>query len=186
MVDLTERYRFEGPTACVDVRVRAASYIFDSRDPAPLIERDLDAEVTEYIVAAAEELPAQVPIKLVFWLAEPSAVDPRDLADSVTRHFTFDRLRVARAMRTSRRHARWMAVVGLLVLAFFLALSELTLSWEDHPIGKVVHTGFTILGWVAMWRPLDALLYDWWPLWQQRRLFERLARAPVEVREGRG
>jgi hypothetical protein len=186
MAELTERYRFEGLTACVDVRVKAASHIFDARDPAPLVERDLDYEVTEYIVASAEELPAKVPVKLVFWLAEPSSVDHRELAAGITRHFNFDRLRASRALRTSRRQARWMLLVGLLTLAFFLTLGELTLSWEDHPVGKVVNTGFTILGWVAMWRPLEALLYDSWPLLHRRRIFERLERAPVEFREGRG
>jgi len=186
MADLTERYRFEGPTACVDIRVKAASYIFDPRDPAPLVERDLDSDVAEYIVASAEELPVKIPVKLVFWLAEPSPVEPRDLAVGITRHFSFDRLRASRAVRAKRRQAHWMLVVGVLALAFFLALGELTRPWEDHPLGKVVNTGFMILGWVAMWRPLDALLYDWWPLVQRRRLFERLERAPVEVREGRG
>jgi len=73
----------------------------------------------------------------------------------------------------------------MFTLAVFLTLGELTLSWEDHPVGKVVNTGFTILGWVAMWRPLEALLYNWWPLLQRRRRPERLERAPVEIREGR-
>ncbi len=182
MADLTDRYGFESPTACVDVRVKAASNVFAPRDPAPLVERDRDSEITEYIVASAEELPVKIPVTLVFWLAEPSSVDPRDLAAGITRHFTFDRLRASRAVRVSRRQARWMLVLGSLTLLFFLALGELTLSREDHPFGKVVNTGFTILGWVAMWRPLEALLYDWWRLLQRRRLSERLARAPVEVR----
>jgi hypothetical protein len=40
-----------------------------------------------------------------------------------------------------------------------------------------------ILGWVANWRPIEIFLYDWWPLAQRRRLYLRLASAPVEVRE---
>jgi hypothetical protein len=34
---------------------------------------------------------------------------------------------------------------------------------------------------VALWRPTEALLYDWWPLLRQRRLMRRLADIPVEV-----
>jgi hypothetical protein len=186
MADLAERYRFEGQTACIDVRLKSAAAIFDPRDPAPLPDRDLDAEVSEYITASVEELPDKVPVKLVFWLAEPSPVAHAELAAGIARHFTFDRVRAARQVRHSLRQARWMLVVGLVTLAFFLTLGELTLSWETHPVGKVVHTGFTIFGWVAMWRPLEALLYDWWPLIVRRRYFERIERAPVELREGRG
>lgn len=186
MKDLSDRYRFEGLTACVDVRLKSAAALFDPRDPAPLVERDLDDEVSEYVTASVEELPDKVPVKLVFWLAEPSSIDARELAAAVTRHFTFDRVRAARQVRASLRQARWMLAVGLVTLAFFLTLGELTLSWEGHPVGKVVHTGFTIFGWVAMWRPLEALLYDWWPLIVRRRYFERIERAAVEIREGRG
>jgi hypothetical protein len=34
-----------------------------------------------------------------------------------------------------------------------------------------------------MWRPLEALLYDWWPLFSLRRVKRRIREAPVEVRE---
>ena len=32
-----------------------------------------------------------------------------------------------------------------------------------------------------MWRPLEILLYDWWPLLAEARLLERLAAMPVRV-----
>jgi hypothetical protein len=32
-----------------------------------------------------------------------------------------------------------------------------------------------------MWRPLEIYLYDWWPLRDERRLLERLARARVRL-----
>ena len=39
-----------------------------------------------------------------------------------------------------------------------------------------------IIGWVAMWRPLEILLYEWWPVLSDARLYARLAALPVEVR----
>jgi len=36
--------------------------------------------------------------------------------------------------------------------------------------------------WVAMWRPIEIFLYDWWPIRAERRLFERLSAAPIEIR----
>jgi hypothetical protein len=39
-----------------------------------------------------------------------------------------------------------------------------------------------ILGWVAMWRPLQIVLYDWWPIRHRALVFDKLAKMPVEVR----
>jgi len=33
-----------------------------------------------------------------------------------------------------------------------------------------------------MWRPLDVLLYDWWPLVDERRQIARLLDASVSIR----
>ena len=40
-----------------------------------------------------------------------------------------------------------------------------------------------ITGWVAMRRPLEVLLYEWWPLAQRRRQIARILVAEVEVVE---
>jgi hypothetical protein len=42
--------------------------------------------------------------------------------------------------------------------------------------------GMLIVGWVAMWGPLDVFLYGWWPIARRRRLFSRLMRLDVELR----
>jgi hypothetical protein len=33
-----------------------------------------------------------------------------------------------------------------------------------------------------MWRPIQIFLYDWWPLRNTIRTYERLAEIPVEIR----
>jgi hypothetical protein len=45
-----------------------------------------------------------------------------------------------------------------------------------------VAEGLLIVGWVAMWGPLDIFLYGWWPIYSRCRLFDRLARLEVEMR----
>jgi hypothetical protein len=44
-----------------------------------------------------------------------------------------------------------------------------------HPvIARFLDEGFVIAGWVALWYPLDALLYQHWPLSRERRMYEAL------------
>ena len=45
----------------------------------------------------------------------------------------------------------------------------------------ILREGLSILGWVAMWHPLEILLYRWWPLLQLKKLHTRLAEAEVAV-----
>jgi len=72
--------------------------------------------------------------------------------------------------------------VGLTVLVVFLTLAELTSSLPTGPLREVLREGLVITGWVAMWRPLEVLLYDWWPLIDERRQVRRILEAPVSIR----
>ena len=47
----------------------------------------------------------------------------------------------------------------------------------------LVRESFTIGGWVALWRPMEIDLYDWWPLRRLGRIYEKLSPIKVDVRE---
>ena len=46
--------------------------------------------------------------------------------------------------------------------------------------------GLTIIGWVAMWRPLEIYLYRWWPVLVLERVYRRLSIMQVEVKQEAG
>jgi len=46
----------------------------------------------------------------------------------------------------------------------------------------VLGEGLLILGWVALWRPLEIFLYEWWPLRRRMNVLRQLAQAPVWIR----
>ena len=66
----------------------------------------------------------------------------------------------------------------------FLTLAELASSLPLGHAREIVREGLVITGWVAMWRPLEVLLYDWWPLIDERRRVQRILAAPVSIRYG--
>jgi hypothetical protein len=45
----------------------------------------------------------------------------------------------------------------------------------------MLRESLTIAGWVAMWRPMQIYLYDWWPLRRRGRIYMKLSHMPVEV-----
>ena len=48
-------------------------------------------------------------------------------------------------------------------------------------LGGLLREGFLIGGWVAMWRPLEIFLYEWWPIRAEIRLDRRLGAIPVQI-----
>jgi hypothetical protein len=51
---------------------------------------------------------------------------------------------------------------------------------------SVVREGLTIGGWVAMWRPMEIFLYEWWPVRRRGRAYQKMSRLRVEVRRAEG
>jgi hypothetical protein len=49
-------------------------------------------------------------------------------------------------------------------------------------VPEIAEEGLLIVGWVAMWRPLEIFLYDWRPIWRRCRLYAK-TRIPVTVRQ---
>jgi len=178
------RYRIEGDQICIDIRLRSARQLFDGRDPAPFRERDLDQNAVDYIYSAAEEIAVPKPLKLVLFLEEPTALSlsVAEIETAIRAHFEHEREQVNRRLRQQRRFGHVALAVGLSVLIALLTLAEVA---QRLPIGHardILREGLVITGWVAMWRPIEVLLYDWWPLVQTRKHIVRILAAQVEVR----
>ncbi len=72
-------------------------------------------------------------------------------------------------------------VVGLAFLAGCLTIRNLLLGRIAGAWAGLLRESLTIAGWVAMWRPVQIYLHDWWPLWRRGRVLSKLSTMPVEV-----
>ena len=182
------RYRLEGGKTCIDIKLRNADQLFDGRDPAPFRERDLDEDAVEYILGAVQELHPKAQIKLVFWIAgEPSLqISVETFVEAVRAHFIYEVEKLRRRTREHVRRGHLTLMAGLAVLTVFLTLAEMTKWLPSATMRPILREGLVIIGWVAMWRPLEVLLYDWWPLVRQRRLSARVVEAEIAVEHGPG
>jgi hypothetical protein len=74
-------------------------------------------------------------------------------------------------------------LVGLSFLGLCLLIIELLVLNRAGTIPNFLTQSLTIAGWVAMWRPMEIYLYEWWPLRRRGQIFEKLSRMPVEVQK---
>lgn len=178
---LMSSYRREGKWACVDLKLKSIAQLYNSFDPSPFHERDLDDAAAEYIEDAVRELRGgDPPIKLVVHLQESIDADAASKATNAIHNYFAYRARVYRLrLRQQLRIGRSSLLVGLLFLGFCFELSVL-IGTYGGTAAPIVREGFLIIGWVAMWRPLEIFLYEWWPILGQVRLYEQIAAVPVE------
>ena len=163
------------------IRVREARQLFNSMDPSPFRERDLDRDCEQFILDWARELPADGPIEIEVHLEPEHATEETHalLREAIRTHFAREVDVVTARLKLAVREGRRALLVGLLFLAVCNTIAN-ALSGEGH-LGATVSEGLAIAGWVAMWRPMEVFLYDLWPLRRERRLFRRLAVAGVDV-----
>jgi hypothetical protein len=45
----------------------------------------------------------------------------------------------------------------------------------------LIKESLMISGWVALWRPAEIFLHEWWPILGEARLYDRLARIDVTL-----
>jgi hypothetical protein len=166
----------------VEVRLDSLKQFFNSMDPSPFYEKELDPDAEHYIVSWAEEFPLADPVTLVLHVdvADPEAEAPR-IEQAVHGHFhnqaRLARLEFRQLMRTGSRSL----AIGLGVLGISLLLSEMTIKY-DGALADLLRQSLIIGGWVAMWQPMQLYLYGWWPLLRRRRIYEKLAHAQVHLR----
>ena len=63
------------PASAIMLRLRELAQLFNSMDPSPFVDRDLDADAEEFITSWARELPANRELELVIQLATPATAE---------------------------------------------------------------------------------------------------------------
>jgi len=174
------------PTECraIEVRVAELRQLFNAIDPSPFRERDLDPRAEEFITEWARELPRDARLALLVHLERsPGQADEAPLlGESVHQYFEQRALDSRRRLRELFRRGRISLVIALAFLGVSIAVGNALASFlRDTHFAEIIREGLLIVGWVAMWRPLEVFLYDWWPIRAEGRLFDRLSTMPVRI-----
>lgn len=177
-------YRDRGGFRLIEITLREPRQLFNNLDPAPFHEKDLEATAEEYIVTAVREIGLAHPTKIAIYL--PAAIlmseDAQHVPAAIHNYFAYREQHTRRELHDLLRTGLIILVIGLAFLFACLsargAARTLTAPWAG-----ILNEGLLIMGWVAMWRPINVFLYDWWPLRQRQKTFARIAVIPVELHQ---
>lgn len=166
----------------IEISLTKLAQLFNSLDPSPFHERDLDDDAADYIVGSAEEAPHSHPSALVIILPPDQLSEARAVPEAIHNYFAYRELQERRRLRTLYRDGRFTLVTGLAFLFCCVGIRELVFSFGSGTASQILGEGALILGWVAMWRPLETFLYDWVPIRRRCQLYALLAKLPVFLR----
>jgi hypothetical protein len=168
----------------IEIRVAELKQLFNAIDPSPFREKDLDAKAEEFIVGWARDVHTDAPLALLVYLDRPAGRPEEStvLRDAIREFFTQRAEGTRRRLRQLFRVGRTSLVIGISFLAASLAAGDFVANaLGPRRFGGVLREGLLIGGWVAMWRPMEIFLYDWWPIRAEARLFDRLGAMPVRI-----
>lgn len=185
MTEIESHYRTENGDILIEIRLRTVMQIFNSLDPSPFHEKDLDPDAEAYITEIVQDFPLAQPMKIVIHLPcrEAECEEATTLEMAIRNHYNYLEASAARELRLKFRQGRVSLVIGLAFLLLMTGATYLIQSRNLLPTPiSFLSQGFVIVSWVAMWEPINIFLYLWWPIRRKQRIYDKICRMKVEVR----
>jgi len=168
----------------IDVQVESLDGLYSALDPSPFRQRDLDPRAVEHIVQWASDAPPRTPLELQVRVSredDPEATEA-ETQQAVRTFFAYEAGILQRQHQRNRvRTFRWLSV-GLTIMTLLLTVhSAVSRLYPDSWFNDIVGEAFVIAGWVALWVPMERLVFDGWLLKDKLHLYRRLSELTVDV-----
>jgi hypothetical protein len=184
MADIESLYKKENGLILLEIKLSSVMQLFNSFDPAPFHEKELDSAAEHYIVDAVKDFSKKTRFKIIIYLPPDIAGSERaqKIPQAIHNHFAYRVLVQDRNFRQRFRHGRFTLLIGLTFLAIALfARQEVPRHINDLLYAQIFADALLIIGWAAMWEPITVLLYELWPIIQQKHIYEKISTMDIEI-----
>lgn len=157
---------------------------FTSRIPLSC-KRFLNKDVEEFIIEEAEDLPRNAPIRLTVHIAFEEVPKTDEVVAAIHKHFAYCKEKSTKQLKKTLRLGWRSFLIGFIFLIIMFALIKVIVTlFPNNGFITTIQESFVILSWVALWRPAELLLYEWYPFKRDANLFDRLAKCKVHIVNG--
>jgi len=171
------------PVHSLALRVREIAQLFNSMDPTPFLNKDLDPGANSFIENWASVYSSRSNFHITIHLEQwPEDGDPTGmLTEAIHNHFSYKAVQTRKSLKHLLLQGRISFAIGIVFVTLCLLGANEIGRLGDNAGYNIARESLTIVGWVAMWRPMQIFLYDWWPLQKQIRLYLSLSHAHIQV-----
>lgn len=166
----------------IEIKIKKIGQLFNSLDPSPFLEKALDETAFEYIVSSVAEHPLKSKQKIVIYMPRKTLrISSDDIKEAIHNHFKYKAMIAERSVRRKIQEGQLSFLIGGMFLALCLFISSIVSANYDTLFSNIIVEGLIISGWVAMWKPISNLLYDWWPAKKENNIYKKISRMDVEI-----
>ncbi len=183
MADIESLYKKEDGKVLIEIKLTSLIQLFNSFDPAPFYEKELDTDAEKYIVDTVKDFPRNTRFKIVVYLPKDLALSEQaeTIGPAIHNHFQYLSLVADRKFRQKLRYGRASLLIGLSFLAIALIARQLVSHLSTLFLAQLFADALLIIGWVAMWEPITVMLYQLWPIVQTKGIYTRISTMEIEV-----
>jgi hypothetical protein len=176
-------YRTDNGSVVIELVLRNVMQLFNSLDPSPFHEKELDPDAEEYIFNAVLDQAKKIPVKLAIYLPEESIKDTtrESIILGIHNHFIYKSSVSDRELRRLFERGRLVLVIAMGILFGTLLARQALSTLEQGLLVRMASEGLLIFGWVTLWEPAYIFIYGWWPIVQKRKIYEKITTMEIEV-----
>jgi len=181
--DIESMYHKEDGRVLIEIKLTSVIQLFNSFDPAPFYEKEIDTEAEHYIVDTVRDFPTKTKFKIHIYLppALVASEEAKKIIPAIHTHFHYRMLVADRKFRSKFRFGRISLLIGLVFLAVALVARQIVATMNNHFLAQLLSDSLLIIGWAAMWEPITVLLYELWPIIRSRKIYEKISTMEIEV-----
>jgi hypothetical protein len=183
MPDIESHYKKQDGRILIEITLSSVLQLFNSYDPAPFHEKELDTAAEHYIVDTIKDFPKKTAFRIIIYLPPDIAGTERaqKIPLAIHNHFAYKMLVQDRKFRERFRHGRFTLLIGLSFLAIALFARQEVSQINNLLYAQIFADALLIIGWAAMWEPITVLLYELWPIIQQKHIYEKISTMDIAV-----
>ena len=180
--------RLHDSWTAIELRITHQIQFYNLLDPAPNDEKEINRATEAYIMDSLEDMPndKRSAAKIILYLEQALYDDEEtrtDMESAIHSHFALRHCAANQKYKLSMVKGRRYLLRGLIFLVICLILSSVvTSTYDQNDILYAIGQSFVVIGWVALWKPVEFYLYDRRDILDEIKILTQLETIPVETR----
>jgi len=183
MPDIESLYKKVDGMILIEIKLSSIMQLFNSFDPAPFHEKELDTAAEHYIIDTVKDFPLKTKFKMLIYLPKElaSSEQAEKIKPAIRYHFQYRMMGADRTFRSHFRYGRTTLLIGLSFLTIALFARQMVSAISHELAAQIFADALLIIGWVAMWEPVTVLLYELWPILQMKKVYQKISGMEIDI-----
>jgi hypothetical protein len=183
MADIESLYKKVDGMILIEIKLSSIMQLFNSFDPAPFHEKELDTAAEHYIIDTVKDFPAKTKFKIIIYLPKELAESERaqKIKPAIQYHFEYRVMGADRKFRSHFRHGRSTMLIGLSFLTIALIARQMVSHLNNQLVAQIFADALLIIGWAAMWEPITVMLYELWPIIKMKKVYQKISEMEIDI-----